>query len=96
MITYNVTDHYDVVAYDDGWVVNDSREAGQIDLPDDATDGQILRALFADGRITSCPDQGSEGWDVGGDDVMITVDGPITDDDLYGLAPYYTLHRVAS
>ena len=89
---YEVIDHYDIWGNaKDGYEVNDSRRAGEIELDSKLRDEDILKALFDNGLITL---EDAEEFEVGGDDTAIYIDGPgPRSDNPPVFVPYYTLYK---
>lgn len=86
MHSYIVQDHYDVYLYDESWCVNDSREAGTLTFLNEPTDEMIIDKLVLADLLSHEADV--KEFEFGGDDLMITIDGPMTDGQN---GPYFTL-----
>jgi hypothetical protein len=80
-------DHHDVVPFDEGWTVNNQSNAGFIEVGGGrGWEEDILDALVEAGLMDS-PEAGDY-FQFGGDDMTITVDGPMVDGTI---GPYFTL-----
>jgi predicted NAD/FAD-dependent oxidoreductase len=66
---------------EDGYEVNDRTDQGYLDLPDNPTDEQIVKALINHGVLNN--NVKVSDVEIGGDDMSITVDAA---DDSYPLA----------
>jgi hypothetical protein len=56
----------------DGYEVNDRSNEGSIELPENCTDNQIIKALKDSGYLKKGKHTSS--FDIGGDDMVITID----------------------
>lgn len=66
---------------EDGFEVNDRCKVGSLELPDDATDKQVIKGMVSQGYLTSARFK----FDVDGDDVHIDIDHGPTGRPLFSL-----------
>jgi hypothetical protein len=87
---YQVIYHYDVWGNpEDGFQVNDSTLAGELDIYEESTDLEILAFMVEANLIDAMLPDEEHLFEIDGDDLMITVDGPYKDTEF--MMPYYTL-----